>query len=77
MTTTTKCIITRYDETITEPPYETIPIDEIEVEKPENDYLGEKFYKILRQSCEAKGYFMKFYTLPDDKEKYDYEIVVY
>jgi len=71
-----KCIISRYDETISEPPFLTIQIDEIEVIQPEIDYLGEKFCEILKQACLAKKYILRFYTNSENK-KYDYEIVVY
>jgi len=71
-----KCIISRYDETITEAPFLTIPIDKIEVLQPDNDYLGQAFADILRCSCSEKGYIFKFYTTSTEKN-IDYEIVVY
>jgi len=70
-----KMMITRYDETITEPPYLTIQIDKMLVEKPENDNLGEEFCKRIRQSCRGRGYQFKFYTTSDNSE-FDYEVVV-
>lgn len=72
-----KCIISRYDETIKEPPFLTIPIDKVEVIEPENDYLGEKFADILNAACFSKGYIFKFYTSCSEREDIDYEIVVY
>jgi hypothetical protein len=76
MSTLKKCIISIYDETITEPPYLTIPIDTVEVYQPEKDNLGEQFYENLKDSCRTKGYLFKFYSLSKDKN-FDYEIVVY
>lgn len=35
-----KCVITRYDETIKEPPYLTIPVDKVEVRQPIVDEGG-------------------------------------
>ena len=35
-----KCIISRYDETITEPPFLTIPLDTIDVLEPQFDIGG-------------------------------------
>ena len=76
METIKKCIISRYDETIKEPPYLTIKIDEMEVKQPEKDNLGEEFCERLRCGCKSKGYQFKFYTTSEDKD-YDYEVVVY
>lgn len=76
METIKKCKITRYDETIKEPPYLTIKIDKMEVKKPEKDNLGEEFCERLRYGCKANGYQLKFYTKSEDKD-YDYEAVVY
>jgi len=70
-----RCEIARYDDSITEPPFLTIPIDKVEVEEPETDYLGVEFCSRLRLACRAKGYQFKFYTLSDKKD-FDYEIVV-
>lgn len=72
---TRKCVIARYDETITEPPFETIVIDTVEVLQPTNDYLGEDFYNVLQQACSNKGHKFKYYSLTR-KEGFDYEIVV-
>lgn len=71
-----KCKITRYDNSITEPPYLTIKIDEMEVLEPEVDYLGEKFAEMLIKKCNQKGYVFKFYTMSTESE-YDYEVVVF
>lgn len=71
-----KCVITRYDKTITKPPYLTIPLDECIVEKPEIDNLGEEFARRLSFACRLKGYEMKFYTQSSETD-FDYEIVVY
>ena len=70
-----KCVITRYDETIKEYPFLTIPIDNIEVTQPEDDNYGSEFAERLRAGCIMKGYTFKFYTLSEDKN-FDYEIVV-
>ncbi len=71
-----KCIIARYDETITEPPYLTIPLCTVEVVKPENDDGGVMFANVLMKACRENGYVFKFYT--SGKERgVDYEIVVY
>jgi len=71
-----KCIISRYDTTITKPPYLTIPIDKTEVEQPENDEGGVEFAARLTAACSMKGYIFKFYTMCSKREE-DYEIVVY
>jgi len=69
-------MISRYDETIKEPPYLTIQIDEIEVRQPETDHLGEEFAERLRCGCRMNGYQFKFYTLSENKD-YDYEVIIY
>lgn len=71
-----KFMISKYDETIKEPPYLTIKIDEMLVVKPELDKFGEEFAERIRKSCIQRGYKFKFYTISEDK-KYDYEAVVY
>jgi hypothetical protein len=71
-----KCMICRYDNSITEPPYLTIQIDEIKVLQPQEDNYGEVFAERLRVGCQNKGYQFKFYTMSENKD-YDYEIVVY
>jgi len=71
-----KCVIKRYDETITEPPFLTIPVDEMEIEQPIEDHLGERLWDNIAIGCRRKGYAAKFYTMSKDK-KYDYEVVVY
>lgn len=70
-----KCVITRYDETITEPPFLTIEIDKVEVVKPETDDLGEEFVNRLISACNMKGYAFRFYSRSEN-ENFDYEIVV-
>lgn len=71
-----RCVISKYDNTIKEPPYLTIKIDEMEVKQLKKDDLGEEFAEKLRIGCEMKGYRFKFYTTSDDNT-YDYEVVVY
>lgn len=71
-----KCMISRYDETITEPPYLTNQIDEITVDQPEEDHLGEIFAERLKNGCFSKGYLFRFYTTAK-MDGYDYNIVVY
>ncbi|QHB38692.1 hypothetical protein HWC88_gp07 [Flavobacterium phage vB_FspS_hattifnatt9-1] len=70
-----KMMITRYDDKIKEPPYLTIQIDKMLVEKPEHDNLGEEFCERIRQGCRGRGYQFKFYTLSTNPE-FDYEVVV-
>ena len=73
---TKKCIISRYDETIKEPPYLTIPLETVEVNQPdENDDGGVELYERLKAACRSKGYIFKFYTMSDEKG-IDYELVV-
>lgn len=71
-----KCIITRYDKTITEPPYQTKQIDTIEFEKPIDDKYGIEFFTRLTNICKEKGYKIKFYRF-SSKLGIDYEVVVY
>jgi hypothetical protein len=71
-----KCIISKYDKNIKEPPFLTISIDIIEVIEPDNDDCGEKFAEMLNDICFNKGYIFKFYTTSKEKD-IDYEIVVY
>lgn len=73
------CIVTRYDETIKEPPFLTIPIDEFVVMEPEDthDDLGVRFARSLRDACNRKGYFFQCYTNGRKHGDYDYEVVVY
>ena len=71
-----KCVISRYDETIKEPPFLTIPLDTVEVIEPENDNGGVEFAARLMSACSMKGYIFKFYTSCSKREE-DYEIVVY
>lgn len=70
-----KVMITRYDARIKKPPYGTIKIDEMLVQKPENDNLGELLYLELYEKCRRRGYAFKFYTTSKD-ENFDYEVVV-
>lgn len=76
METIKKCIISRYDETIKDPPYLTIPIDKMEVRQPQTDDLGQEFGERLRCGCRMLGYQFRFYTTSENKD-YDYEVVVY
>lgn len=71
-----KCIISRYDTTITKPPYLTIPIDKVEVREPENDEGGVELSERLIAACRSRGYVFKFYTM-NNKGEEDYEIVVH
>ena len=71
-----KCIITRYDTTIIEPPFLTIPIDKVDVLQPTKDEYGVEFCARLKSACKNKGYIFKFYTI-SEVEGFDYEIVVY
>lgn len=72
-----KCAIERYDETIKEPPFLTIKLDETEVLEPVgfND-MGEEFARRLAGACEKKGYRFKFYSISKE-EDFDYKIVVW
>jgi hypothetical protein len=70
-----KCIISKYDKSITKPPFLTIPIKDVEVFKPDIDDGGSQFADNLRDVCKINGYEFKFYTMSD--KPYDYEIVVY
>ena len=70
-----KMMITRYDATIKEPPYLTIQIDKMLVEKPEQDYLGTEFYERITLGCKGRGYQFRFYTMSNNPE-FDYEVVV-
>tara|TARA_R110000782_G_scaffold241759_1_gene328213 strand:+ start:1054 stop:1293 length:240 start_codon:yes stop_codon:yes gene_type:complete len=74
---TIKCIVSRYDDTIKEPPFKTIPIDTIEIQDtdPIVDKGGETRYLRLVQACKAKGHTLKFYTLSEEKGM-TYDVVV-
>ena len=50
------CTIERYDETIKEPPFLTIKIDETEVYEPEVDDGGVDFANRLHRACYEKGF---------------------
>jgi hypothetical protein len=69
-------MISRYDRSITKPPYLTIKIDSMLINKPKNDDLGELFYELLKRECTERGYKFKYYTLPEDTE-FDYEVIVH
>ena len=71
-----RCVISKYDASITEPPFLTIPIDECIVDVPEWDEGGVIFADNLKAACTAKGHTFKFYTM-SEKENYDFDIVVY
>ena len=68
---TIKCVITRYDNNIKEPPYLTLPLDEAEVVEPETDYLGQELCTRLTAVCRSKGYKFKFYTRGMEDYKYE------
>ena len=72
-----KCKITRYDDTITSPPYLRIFLEDVEIEEPEeSDEYGEIFAERIRRACKSKGYTFKSYSLsPDDA--YDFELIVW
>ena len=70
-----KFMISRYDETIKEPPYKTIKIDEMLVVKPDKDNLGEEFCERIRKSLNQRGYKFKFYTSSENKN-FDFNAVV-
>jgi hypothetical protein len=70
-----RMMISRYDETIKEPPYSTIQIDKTLIEKPDVDNLGEEFYNRIYNQCSKLGYRVKFYTISTHPD-FDYEIVV-
>jgi hypothetical protein len=70
-----KCVIARYDDSIKEPPFKTIIIDDIEVLMPENDGGGEEFAHRLIAACKDKGYSFRFYCSSSEKDV-DFEIVV-
>ena len=69
-------MISRYDENCKEPPFLTIQIDNMKVDEPEIDYLGEKLCNRLISGCKSKGYIFKFYTISDVKD-FDYNVIVY
>ncbi len=73
-----KCVIARYDKTITKPPFLTIPIDTVEVLQPSEgtDEGGVIFAFRLMKACKDKGYWFRFYSMTHDKEGIDYEINV-
>lgn len=72
-----KCIITFYNPNIKSPPYGRIVLEDMVLNQPENDDLGEKFAAMLSRACHSRGYDFKFYSMAGDYEGYDYEVVVY
>lgn len=74
--TRVKCILAKYDDTITEAPFKTIKIDEFEVNVPSEDDGGVILAGRLHMACANKGYTMQFYT-SSDVEGYTYEVVIY
>ncbi len=70
-----KCIVSRYDPKILQPPFETIKIGEVEVMKPDEDHLGVGFATNLRKAVKSFGE-MQFYT-STDVEGFEYEIVLF
>ena len=71
-----KCRITKYDASITKPPYETVDIGTMEVIRPKIDEGGVLFADNLREGCRKQGHDFKFYT-SSSKDEFDYEVVVY
>jgi hypothetical protein len=71
-----KIQISRYDESIKEPPFRTIIFDEVEILSPTNDFLGEELWLRLQLACNRKGYRVKFYTTSTHAD-YHYEAVVF
>lgn len=49
-------------------------VGDVQVDKPENDYLGEIYYSKLRLACRLKGFRLKFYT--STKEDFDFNAIV-
>ena len=70
------CIISRYDETITEPPFKTIRLSTCEVVRPLTDNGGEQFFENIKSECKKQGFNAKFYT-SSENPKFTFEIVVY
>tara|TARA_R110000751_G_scaffold96881_1_gene188773 strand:+ start:42 stop:278 length:237 start_codon:yes stop_codon:yes gene_type:complete len=70
-----RCMISRYDETIKEAPFETIQIGEMEVEVPKVDHLGQEFFMNLVKELKLQGYRIKFYTL-STKVGFKYNVIV-
>lgn len=71
-----KVILTKYDKSITEPPFLTYAIsDTIELEDVVgDDPLGEKIYAKLSNLCYKRGEIMQFYTIGTDYNV-DFQIV--
>lgn len=70
------CIISRYDETITEPPFKTIRLSTCKVVRPLTDNGGEKFFENIKSECKKQGYNAKFYTSTTEPG-FTFEVVVY
>ena len=71
-----KCRVQRYDPDVTEPPFEFITLGELEIDKPDVDYLGEQFAENLSKGCYEAGYAFKFYSLSDEDD-YVFNVTVY
>lgn len=62
-----KCLITRYDSSIKKAPFLTVVLGECEIEMPENDNLGERFYYNMNNAVMAKGFILRFWTLANNE----------
>lgn len=62
-----KCLITRYDSSIKKAPFLTVLLGACEVEKPENDNLGEIFYYNMNKAVTNKGFALRFWTLASNE----------
>lgn len=69
------CRIQIRNPVVTKPPFEFITLGEFTCDKPENDYLGERFADILYLCCMELGFMFKSYSL-SLHHAYAYDIMV-
>ena len=72
-----KCRIQKYDPEVLKSPYKFITlVDCVEIDKPENDPDGTKFFTNAMIKCDELGYELRFYSLCSDDPNIDFSIVV-
>jgi len=71
-----RCMVSRYDYSIKQPPFLGIQVGEFMIEEPERDHLGEQLCAKFRTACWLSGFTFKFWTTSTNP-MYDYDVYVY